>query len=186
MHREDLHGDELFVVHSFLSEEECSRLIARVEAEGPRKLESPGGPGTQVPESRAEVELHDPELAGLLWERTCHFLPEMNPARARLVLPVQGYRYDTGQSQAPRSGGLHETGEEQPLLILQVFLNGDFEGGETVCYLFNRLATVRPEPGLALFLAPHLTREELAVRAGRKYLLEAQVRPKCSSEKDHA
>jgi hypothetical protein len=167
MTRQDLHGEAVFVIHQFLTGEECRRLIDRSEQAG-----------FQTEGDATTASFSDPALARLLWERARGLIPDSLGGQAGLGLGDQFrcHRLDRGRRRLPRPAGVREAAEgEESLPEILICLNGDIEGGETVCYLFDRLLFVEPGCGSALFVAPHLTLEEMAVRTGHKYLLGTRV-----------
>jgi prolyl 4-hydroxylase len=61
---------------------------------------------------------------------------------------------------------------EQSMLTFMLYLNGDFEGGETN---FQSGVSVKPETGMVLVFRHALFHEGAAVTSGRKYVLRSDV-----------
>ena len=85
MDKELLDGENVFVIHGFLSYEDCDRLIARSEALG---YEAATVGDVLVTEFRnnARVILDDPDLAAELWARARPFVPQVGGWEAVGVL----------------------------------------------------------------------------------------------------
>ena len=61
---------------------------------------------------------------------------------------------------------------EQSLLTFMLYLNEDFEGGET---LFQNGVIIRPQTGMILVFRHTLYHEGAAVTRGRKYVLRSDI-----------
>src|SRR5689334_12730465 len=94
--------DDLFVVHDFLTPEECAGYTALSESTGyeDAPIMSYGGPVMRKDiRNNDRVILDDVRLAEAIWERLRPFMPE----RVQFWLPVglnerfRFYRYDPGQ-----------------------------------------------------------------------------------------
>jgi prolyl 4-hydroxylase len=82
------------------------------------------------------------------------------------------YRYDPGERFAGHiDAPFRRANGEQSLLTLMIYLNADFDGGETT---FRDLV-VRPQTGTALVFRHDIFHEGTAVRRGRKYVLRTDV-----------
>lgn len=118
--------------------------------------------------------LDDFEIAKNLWQRVAAQIPPILEGRQALGLNerLRFYRYDVGQYFAPHSDGCfrRENGEES-LLTFMIYLNDDFDGGETN---FGEVS-IKPETGMALVFKHPLLHEGCAVTKGRKYALRSDV-----------
>lgn len=178
MNKELLDGEDIFVIHEFLSDEDCDRLIARSEALG---YEAATVGDVLVTEMRnnARVILDDPALAATLWDRARPFAPRMDGCEAvGLNDRFRFYRYDLAEAFAPHyDGSVCRGGDEESRLTFMVYLNEGCEGGETNFYRPGgtlKLA-VRPRRGMALVFAHLQLHEGAAVTGGRKYALRTDV-----------
>jgi prolyl 4-hydroxylase len=128
--------------------------------------------------------LRDPALAADLYRRVLPHVParmtgELDGERLRLAvdgvhLPVRIYRYEPGQHF-----GLHEDqsyfGDDgtKSLLTLMVYLNDDFEGGETE--FPEQGETIVPRTGTALLFQHRLLHAGTRVLRGVKLVLRSDV-----------
>jgi hypothetical protein len=191
MHVERLDGERVFVIHEFLSDQECETLVALAERSGFEEapINSMGG-AVVVREVRnnARVMRDDPALAASWFERARPHLPT-TWSLAGLSWALDGlnerfrfYRYDPGERFAPHHDGCfeRETGERS-FLTFMVYLNEACVGGETRVYRrvsLSHLApaiSVRPETGKALVFAHDELHEGSAVATGRKYVVRSDV-----------
>jgi predicted 2-oxoglutarate/Fe(II)-dependent dioxygenase YbiX len=180
---------EIFTVEDVLDRAECRELIERGEALGFQAATVPleYGP-TVMPGVRnnERVLFDDRALADALWERVRELVPpEIDGWRAhRLNDRLRFYRYDPGQRFKRHKDGivaLH-SGEESRLSFL-MYLNDDFEGGETIFIEYpDKTATepsfrlvVKPRTGLGLFFRHQRWHEGAPIVEGRKYVLRSDV-----------
>lgn len=136
-------------------------------------------------DSRTAV-VRDPRLGAELFERIVPHVPStmmMEDPRAEqrvivaahaVFLPLRVYRYDPGQQF-----GLHQdqsyTGPDgtRSLLTLMVYLNDDFEGGETDFPEQDRC--IKPQRGHALWFQHMVLHAGRRVTSGCKYVLRSDV-----------
>jgi hypothetical protein len=183
MDKEQLEGDRIFVVHGFLTDEECASFIAKSEQAGYDEATITTADGFVMAKDirdNARLIQDDNSLAADLWQRARPFLPEtVNEWRVvGLNERFRFYRYDPGQKFAPHFDGHfgRENGDRSQLTFM-VYLNSDFVGGETKFYDEDRVLclTVRPMRGMALGFEHRQIHEGAAVISGRKYVLRTDV-----------
>lgn len=197
MRIEQLDGEQVFVIHDFLSPEECESFIRLTEdvgyAEAP--ITTPSGPvmarGVRNNE-RVMVDNH--EWARNLWGRARPLIPS-----PYLGHPATGfnerfrfYRYDPGQTFRPHYDGYFARNDEQSRLTFMVYLNGACTGGETIIYIQDDGLTlpdgaelrIKPEPGKALVFRHDLLHEGAPVATGRKYVLRTDVMYQSGGSRD--
>ena len=168
---------EIFTITEFLSPEECAGYIDVAESLG--FSEAPINT-LQGPQIRSDVRnnervmLDDEERACQLWQRASQFVPhtieewQVVGVNERLRF----YRYDEGQQfDWHYDGSFERTSRERSRLSFMVYLNEDFEGGETA---FPDLS-IRPQTGLALCFVHLLLHKGEPVTRGRKYVLRTDV-----------
>lgn len=186
VHRYD---GEIWTVSDIFSTEECRDLITRGEAVGFEAADVRTSSGPQKMENVRNNDralLEDSTLSRALWERVREFVPaEIDGCRAAgLYTPFRFYRYDVGQRFKRHKDGRETIASgEQSRLTFLVYLNEDYEGGETVFtdYVFRdgeritREVRVKPETGTGLFFVHERWHEGAPIIHGRKYVLRSDV-----------
>src|SRR6185436_6714053 len=91
---------------------------------------------------------------------------------------IRYYRYEPHQYFAWHYDGCFSRSDiEESKLTLMIYLNDDFEGGETkfnVKYVYDEIV-IKPEKGMALLFIHNLFHEGSAVKSGIKYVLRSDV-----------
>lgn len=188
MRKEKLDGEQVFVIHEFLSPEECAEYIRITEEAGygPAPITTAGG-FVMAPEIRnnERVMLDNFAWAAKLWERAKPLMP--SPFRGAEATGLNErfrfYRYDEGHTFRPHIDGHFARNDERSQLTFMIYLSGACEGGETVIYFSDDGLThpdgaelrVKPETGKALVFFHYLLNEGAPVLAGRKYVLRTDV-----------
>jgi prolyl 4-hydroxylase len=176
----DLEQPLAWTVPNRVTADECTSLIARIEAAGcmPAPITTATG-FVMRPDirnnTRATIDDHD--LASTLFARVRPHVPEvmfggMRPIGANERFRC--YRYEAGQRFGPHFDGafIRDNGERS-LLTLMVYLNEGFTGGETRFLDWDR--AVVPRAGMALLFQHRLLHEGAPVVAGVKYVLRSDV-----------
>ncbi|MBP3959771.1 2OG-Fe(II) oxygenase [Gemmata sp. G18] len=188
MRKEELDGEQVFVIHDFLTPEECAEYVRVTEAVGYGAAPISTGAGfVMAPEVRnnERVMVDNFAWAAELWGRAKPLLP--SPYRGREATALNErfrfYRYDPGQTFRPHTDGAFARNDERSQFTFMVYLSGECEGGETVIYIQDDGLVlpdgtdirVKPEAGKALVFFHYLLHEGAPVRAGRKYVLRTDV-----------
>jgi hypothetical protein len=181
--------DDLFVVHNFLSPEECAHYIALSESIGYGEAPITTTAGFVMRKdirNNDRVILDDPQIASALWERLRPFFPE----RLQFWVPVglnerwRFYRYDPGQQFDWHFDGAYERSPvERSAFTFVVYLNGGVAGGATEFNMRSRglvqhndpIVRVQPEVGKALVFVHRILHRGAPVADGRKYVLRTDV-----------
>lgn len=182
------------LVDDVLSPEECAREIARMEELGPDVATINAGGGRMVLNTNVRnndrVIFDDHVLAAELFTRLRDVIPKSpkeiaglgrysdpGDEHARAVglnERFRAYRYSPGQRFAPHhDGAFRRDAKEVSEITVIVYLNEEFEGGET-SFLDLELV-VKPKRGMALLFAHPMLHEGCVVRSGRKYALRSDV-----------
>lgn len=193
MQTERWFNDYVFTVNDFLSVDECKRYIKISEDFGfEDSLVTLGvrGADGSVSLQRARMDYRNnqrvvfknQEIADFLWERVADFIPaneDRNAVGCNEMLRF--YRYDAGQQFDWHQDSPYERDNgEISLWTLVIYLNEDFEGGETSFEdsysdeSFDAFS-VSPKTGTALFFDHDVHHKGEPVLDGRKYVLRTDV-----------
>ena len=184
MHKETVSDEPLiFVIHDFLTPEECEAHIAASEGAGygeaPVNTER-GFVMCKDIRDNLRVMVDDMTLAAALFERARPLLPPRIGQWHLLGLNerLRYYRYDVGQTFRPHyDGSFDRSRNEGSYLTFMVYLNDGFTGGATVFYHDDTRprASVVPKQGMALVFEHQQLHEGAQVESGRKYVLRTDV-----------
>jgi len=189
--------DDLFVVHDFLSPDECAGYVAVSEEAGygDAPISTLGGP-VMFKEMRNNdrVMIDDPRLAAEMWERLRPHFPD----RVQFWTPVglnerwRFYRYDPGQQFDWHFDGTYERSPlEQSAFTFMIYLTGGIAGGATEFNLRSRggvqnddpIVRVQPQAGMALVFPHKILHRGAPVADGRKYVMRTDVMCRWAGEK---
>jgi predicted 2-oxoglutarate/Fe(II)-dependent dioxygenase YbiX len=166
-------------VPAVLSPAECAAELARIEALGPAEapITTPRG-FERRPDLRNNdrVMFDDPALAQRVFAAVRPTLPAAWVGREPCGANerFRGYRYQPGQVFRPHLDGCFQRdATERSELTLMVYLNDDFEGGETA--FESPEMVVRPTAGSALLFFHALRHEGREVQRGKKYVLRSDA-----------
>ncbi len=170
-------SDDIFTVAEFFSSEECAAYIQLSEEFGYESapITTSFGP-QQRPDVRNNMRamFDDVDRADGLWQRASQFVGpwKANWQPIGLNERLRIYRYDIGQQFDWHYDGAYERRNgERSWLTFMVYLNDDFEGGQTS---FEN-AIVKPQQGMALFFVHQIRHKGEPVTRGRKYVLRSDV-----------
>jgi len=192
MRKELLHGDDIFVLHDFLTPDECARFIAASEAVGYGDAPIGGSAGIVVKELRnnERVMIDDVATAAELYERARPFLPDefLEWQPRGFNERFRYYRYTAGQKfDWHFDGEFHRDNGEQSKYTIMIYLNDTCTGGETLFHLHEGKVEddvadlrVRPSPGKLLAFRHDVLHTGAVVLDGVKYVMRTDVmfRPK--------
>ena len=162
----------LWTVENVYSSKECDRLISLIEASAPTIA-------TNNPMFRDQdrVIRDDPEISADLFRRLRPRIPSRmgNFVLVGLNERLRMYRYRSGQRFAPHMDrGYCPNDSQVTLHSVLVYLNADFEGGETR-FTEQLEHTVVPKTGMTVIFQHKLTHEGCTVRTGTKYAMRTDV-----------
>lgn len=177
MEKIDLH-ENIFFIKNFLSTEECHNHLSYCETQ-PFEEAKVGIEGKQTMmkgiRNNDRILFHNNDLAAKLWKRVQDFIPE-NMERYKAIglnEMFRFYRYTKGQRfKMHRDGSYKRNEEERSFFSFIIYLNDDFEGGETD---FRKLFSIKPEQGAALIFHHPYRHEGKELLSGTKYILRTDV-----------
>ncbi|MDA8520838.1 prolyl hydroxylase family protein [Acidovorax sp. NCPPB 4044] len=171
-----LHTPSALSAPGLFSPAECQALIALAEREGFEPAAVRMASGTRpLPQVRnnERAQFAAPDWVATLWERVRALpLPGLD-GEAAVGLPreLRFYRYRPGQRFRMHKDGPWTEGGLTSRLTLLVYLNDDFEGGDTGFRDFR----VQPRTGSALVFVHDTWHEGSAVTADTKYVLRSDI-----------
>jgi hypothetical protein len=185
MRKVDYHKD-IFVVEKFLLKQECEELIQIAERIGFEEAKVQVGEGRQsvVKDVRNNERIlySSNEFAAKFFERAIPCIPASVGLYNLCGLNelFRFYKYSPGQQFKMHRDGSYERNENEcSFYTFLLYLNDDFEGGETE---FENICTVNPAQGsLLVFLHP-LRHEGKMLVSGKKYVLRSDVMYKLTEE----
>lgn len=185
MKRIDYHP-EIFVMEDFLSAAECEDLINKADKIGFEEAKVQVGEGKQSMmknvRNNERILYPDPQLAADLWERVRPFaVPVIGLYTAcGLNDMFRFYKYAPGQRfKMLRDGSYVRNDSECSFYTFLLYLNDDFEGGETE---FQDIVTINPRKGALLVFHHPLRHEGKLLLSGHKYALRSDIMYKLSEE----
>jgi len=176
----DLKQPLILLVPDILSPEECAKWIARIKAMGPEAapINTSRGPRvvSQIRNNR-RVMFDDHQAANTLFEQVKGHVPKTIHGMdlAGVNERLRCYEYQPGQYFAPHQDGAFVRNErERSWYTFMVYLNGDYEGGQTV-FLVEPQKAIEPKTGLALLFQHPIIHEGAEVKSGTKYVVRTDL-----------
>ena len=168
----------VFLVHDFFTEDECRQYIEFGISEGFEEAKI-NKRGEQVMNksvrNNERLLFFDQDLADKLWGRLSEFVPDTNGTYRKTGLNemFRIYAYDIGQQfKVHQDGSYIRNEDERSLYSFLIYLNDDFEGGETN---FVEQFSVKPKQGMALIFKHWYVHEGKPVISGHKYVLRTDI-----------
>lgn len=178
--RLDLGKPFIFEIPNILNETECDRWIARIRSTGtePATINTTRGVeiDAQIRNNR-RVIFDDAEWANDLFDRVKDRIPQeihgmiLSGANER----IRCYEYLPGHRFAPHSDGAFIRNEdERSWYTYIIYLNEEFEGGETIFFVEPEVV-IKPRIGAGLFFQHPIIHEGALVTSGIKYALRTDL-----------
>ena len=177
MEKTELHP-QIFIIENFLTDEECDYYIeltkdkvfeeAKINMHGQQSMNK----GVR---NNDRLMIFDNNLAENLFQKAAEFLPQTHEDYEVLDFNemFRVYKYSSGQRfKMHRDGSYIRNESEKSFYTFLIYLNDDFEGGETE---FENLFTVAPKKGSALVFYHPLRHEGKTLISGLKYVLRTDV-----------
>lgn len=189
---------EAIIIRGALTPDECREWLAASEDAGYLKNGQTGADGRQsiFTGNRVRATVTSPGMADLLWSRIAPHIkprehrgggsfngPNMKGVKWGKYTPVgvadllRFSRYDPGGSFHTHYDTVYARDDQYVgMHTILVYLNDDYEGGETVVYdASERPHVVKPEIGMALVFYHHQLHNGQPVRAGHKRIVRSEV-----------
>lgn len=169
-------AENVFLLHNVLDEATCKEIIEASEAIGFKlaPITTSMGPlvNTMVRNNKRVIDFNK-SMAEAIWSNVDHFfepIADFTPVGLNEMFRI--YRYEMGeQFNKHRDGAYKRNAIEHSIFTFIIYLNDDFEGGETAFDKFS----VQPEPGMALCFHHPLRHKGNMVESGIKYALRTDV-----------
>jgi len=190
------HTPTIWTIENFLTQEECQNLIIFSEnksyEEATVSLKS-GAIMMKNIRNNDRLIYEDAQLAQKYWQKLKEFCPkfiseivkeETQNYKATELNPLfRFYKYESNQRFKKHIDGrinLEKEGKNQESRItFMIYLNEDFEGGQTVFDYKNNneieVIEIQPKTGTALCFVHELKHEGKAVLKGKKYVLRSDI-----------
>lgn len=170
-------SEEICTVTDFFSAEECDSYVRLAESIGFEEAPINTALGPIIRKdvrNNTRVILDDEQRANNLWSRIPDYIPHRlgNWKVCGVNERLRFYRYELGQLFDWHYDGCYERENgERSYLTFMIYLNDDFEGGETTI----EREKIVPQKGMALFFVHQIRHRGEPVVRGRKYVLRTDV-----------
>jgi prolyl 4-hydroxylase len=170
----------IFEIPDILSETECDRWIDRIRSTGtePAPINTVRGLeiNSQIRNNR-RVIFDDAEWANDLFDRVKDHVPKEihGMTLAGVNERLRCYEYLPGHRFAPHSDGAFIRSEgERSWYTYIIYLNEEFEGGETIFFVEPEVV-IKPRTGAGLFFQHPIIHEGAVVTSGIKYAVRTDL-----------
>ncbi|MBX3301103.1 MAG: 2OG-Fe(II) oxygenase [Nitrospira sp.] len=185
MTKEELEFNRIFVLHEFLSTDECVALIRRNE-DLSYETGTVGGVIAEGLRNNERVLFDDKPLSDTLFHRAEPWLPKEVEGHRLVGFNERWrfYRYRPGQTFQPHRDGSYLSFQtyEKSEVTFMIYLNHEMTGGETRFFADAEQAvhgqpylSVKPTTGTALVFLHPIWHEGAVVLSGEKYVLRTDV-----------
>jgi prolyl 4-hydroxylase len=167
----------LFVIEDFFTSHECDELIIWSELKGyeEAKVQVRGQEVMmKAVRNNSRINFIDFDLANRIWEKFKPFAVNRfaNSEVLGLNEMFRFYKYEKGERFKKHIDGSYIRNEEEAsYFTLMIYLNDDFEGGETVFQDHN----IQPKKGMALVFYHGMKHSGEEIKAGIKYVLRTDI-----------
>lgn len=171
------HTSIIWTLENFLTPKECEDLILFSEMKGFEEATVSLSTGAKMMKgirNNQRLVWTDEALAEKYWEKLKRYCPtHINNAKAvGLNEQFRFYKYESNQRFKRHIDGRYRRNDnEESRITFMIYLNDDFEGGETA---FNDVV-IQPKAGTALCFIHEQKHEGCPVPKGTKYVLRSDV-----------
>ena len=162
----------LWLVDNVYTVAECDRFIRSIETSDPQIATN-----NPLYRNQDRVIRDNPETAREMFHRLKYHLPDRmgNLCLLGLNERLRMYRYQVGQYFSPHMDHWYCPNDDRITLhTVIVYLNGDFDGGETR-FSEELNEVIKPAPGLVAIFQHKLRHEGCSVRSGTKYVIRTDT-----------
>jgi len=176
----DLGKPFIFEIPNILTEMECNQWIGRIRSAGPEPAPINTIRGVEIkPQIRnnRRVIFDDAEWADDLFDRVKDRIPQEIHGMALVGVNerLRCYEYLPGHRFAPHSDGAFIRNEdERSWYTYIIYLNEEFEGGETI-FIVEPEVVIKPRTGAGLFFQHPIIHEGALVTSGIKYAVRTDL-----------
>lgn len=169
--------EDIILVEDFFTSQECEHYIFWSEQQGYEEAKVQTNSGQVMMKNirnNSRIMFSDEVLAEKIWHKIQPFcIAEIGITKAfGLNEMFRFYKYEIGQKFKRHIDGSYQRNEqEMSLYTLLIYLNDDFEGGETT---FDNLI-IQPKIGSALIFKHQLKHEGKEILSGEKYVLRTDI-----------
>lgn len=170
----------IFEIPDVLTADECRNWIDRIRSIGTEAATINSARGAEVDSqirNNRRLILDDNEWAAILFERVKENVPPEihGMTLAGVNERLRCYEYEAGHRFAPHSDGVFvRSDNERSCYTYMVYLNEEFEGGETRFFVEPEVV-IKPKTGSSLFFQHPIIHEGSEVFAGVKYVLRTDL-----------
>ncbi len=163
----------LQIIDDLFTPEECQKLIEHFDSNKTKFID-------RGIAEYYRLEEDSDEMANILWNKVKHHLPT-DYAGGKLVYLNNHFRYSKYhhgmQFGRHRDGTNQDKHGNRSIITLNIFLNDNFNGGETDFFDNNNnlIISVKPKPGRAALFDAGILHQGNMVLNGFKYLLRTDV-----------
>jgi hypothetical protein len=178
------HTPQIWTIDNLLTQKECEDFIIFSENMGYVEAEVSFAEGAKMMKglrNNYRLFYEDRQLAKDLWVKLAPFCPQnldnnLNNSKKIIQNGINEqfrfYKYEVGQRfKRHIDGRFTRNAQEQSRITFMIYLNDDFEGGETT---FDNLQII-PKAGTALCFIHEVKHEGSAIKGGIKYVLRSDV-----------
>ncbi len=171
------HNKKIWTIENFLTKDECDNLLLFSEQKGYEEAKVSLSSGAKMMKglrNNYRLMYQDQKLADKYWGILKDYCPAKIEENEAVGLNEQFrfYKYESSQRFKRHIDGRFKRNEnEESRITFMIYLNEDFEGGETK---FDDV-TIKPEIGTALCFIHEQKHEGCPVTEGTKYVLRTDV-----------
>ena len=169
-------SDFLYSIDNIISEKECMKYIKLFD--DPKKVEKINDKHRKY----YRVQFQDQELADKLYEKVKNYIPKkIKKITVGMNKYIRMSKYEEGQFFGIHKDGINfdkDNKQNMSYATLNIFLNDDFDGGETIFYdnsKKNVTLCCKPKTGRGSFFYSQQFHEGAKIKSGFKYLLRTDL-----------